>query len=267
MATAGFIGCGNMGGALASAAAKAIGGKFILLSDFIKEKADSLAEEISANSSDNLTIAENCQYIFLGVKPQVIFDTIKEIAPVLKKRKSRFVVVSMAAGISIDATENAFGFDLPIIRIMPNTPAQVGKGVILYSCTENVDESEIADFEKIFSCAGITDKIDEKLIDAASALSGCGPAFVYLFIEALSDGAVLCGLPREKALTYAAETVKGAAEMVLKSGKHPGELKDNVCSPGGTTIEGVRALEEGSFRADSISAVVKAYEKTLKLKK
>ncbi len=267
MITAGFIGTGNMGGALASAAAKSIGGKYILLSDFMKEKADTLAEKISAHSSDNKTIAENCQYIFLGVKPQVIFDTIKEIAPVLKKRKDRFIIVSMAAGISIEAIEKAFGFSVPIIRIMPNTPAQVGKGVILYSCTDEIAKGEIADFEKIFEFAGITDKINEKLIDAASALSGCGPAFVYLFIEALSDGAVLCGLPRDKALTYAAETVKGAAEMVLKSGKHPAELKDNVCSPGGTTIEGVRALEDGSFRADSISAVVKAYEKTLKLKK
>ncbi len=267
MITAGFIGCGNMGGALASAAAKSIGGKYILLSDFMKDKADALAAKLSAHSEDNKTIAENCKYIFLGVKPQVIFDTIKEIAPILRKRKDRFVVVSMAAGISIEAILKAFGVEIPVIRIMPNTPASVGKGVILYTHTPDVAEDEIAEFKEIFRLAGITDGIDEKLIDAASALSGCGPAFVYLFIEALSDGAVLCGLPRDKALLYAAETVKGAAEMVLKSGKHPAELKDNVCSPGGTTIEGVRALEEGSFRADSMGAVVKAYEKTLKLKK
>lgn len=268
MITAGFIGCGNMGGALASAAAKAIGGKYILLSDFMKDKADALAAKISAHSSDNKTIAENCKYIFLGVKPQVIFDTIKEIAPILRKRKEdRYVIVSMAAGISIEAILKAFGVEVPVIRIMPNTPVQVGKGVILYSHTPDVTSEEIAEFEEIFRLAGITDAIDEKLIDAASALSGCGPAFAYLFIEALSDGAVLCGLPRDKALLYAAETAKGAAEMVLKSGKHPAELKDNVCSPGGTTIEGVRALEEGSFRADSMGAVVKAYEKTLKLKK
>lgn len=267
MLTAGFIGCGNMGGALASAAAKAIGGKNIFLSDFIEEKAERLAEELFANKSDNKTIAENCKYIFLGVKPQVIFDTIKEIAPTLKRRKDRYIVVSMAAGISIEAIEKAFGFNAPVIRIMPNTPAQVGKGVILYSCDDEISVKEREEFEEIFSKAGITDRISEHLIDAASAVSGCGPAFVYLFIEALADGGVLCGLPREKALSYAAETVKGAAEMVIKSGKHPGELKDNVCSPGGTTIEGVKALEMGAFRATTVNAVSKAYDKTLRLKK
>ena len=267
MFTAGFIGCGNMGGSLASAAAKAIGGKNVFLSDFIGEKAESLAEELFANKSDNKTIAENCKYIFLGVKPQVIFDTIKEIAPTLKRRKDRYIVVSMAAGISIEAIEKAFGFNPPGIRIMPNTPAQVGKGVILYSCDDEITVKEREEFEEIFSKAGITDRIPEHLIDAASAVSGCGPAFVYLFIEALADGGVLCGLPREKALSYAAETVKGAAEMVIRSGKHPGELKDNVCSPGGTTIEGVKALEMGAFRATTVNAVSKAYEKTLRLKK
>lgn len=267
MFTAGFIGCGNMGGALASAAAKAIGGENVFLSDFLKEKASALAEKISANASDNASIAKNCKYIFLGVKPQVIFSTISEIAPLLKERKDRFVVVSMAAGISISAVKEAFGFNLPVIRIMPNTPASVGKGIILYSFGEEIKKEENGEFLQIFSQAGLCDRIDEKLIDGASALSGCGPAFVYLFIEALADGGVLCGLPRDKALSYAANTVLGAAEMVIETKKHPGELKDAVCSPGGTTIEGVRALEEGSFRANSINAVVKAYEKTLKLKK
>ena len=267
MYTAGFIGCGNMGGALASAATKAIGGKNVFLSDFLEEKAISLSRETGANKSSNEDIAKNCKYIFLGVKPQVIFGTISEIAPVLKSRNDRFIVVSMAAGISIGAIKEAFGFEVPVIRIMPNTPAAVGKGVILYSLDSTITKDEEKEFCEIFSLAGITDNIDEKLIDAASALSGCGPAFVYLFIEALSDGAVDCGLPRDKALSYAANTVLGAAQMVIESGKHPGELKDNVCSPGGTTIEGVRALEDGGFRANAMNAIIKAYEKTLKLKK
>lgn len=267
MFTAGFIGCGNMGGALASAAAKAIGGERVSLSDFLEEKAASLSIGTGAHKSSNEEIAKNCKYIFLGVKPQVIFNTISEISPVLKNRSDRFVVVSMAAGISIGSIKEAFGFEIPVIRIMPNTPASVGKGIILYSFGDEITDDEEKEFCKIFSLAGITDKIDEKLIDGASALSGCGPAFVYLFIEALADGAVDCGLPRDKALSYAANTVIGAAQMVIESGKHPGVLKDAVCSPGGTTIEGVRALEEGGLRSSAMNAVIKAYEKTLKLKK
>ena len=267
MYTAGFIGCGNMGGALAGAAAKAIGGKNVFLSDFIEEKAASLSLETGANKSSNEDIAKNCKYIFLGVKPQVIFGTISEISPLLKSRNDRYIVVSMAAGISIGAIKEAFGFEVPVIRIMPNTPASVGKGVILYSLDGKTTKDEEKEFCEIFSLAGITDKLDEKLIDAASAVSGCGPAFAYLFIEALADGAVDCGLPRDKALSYAANTVLGAAQMVIDSKKHPGELKDAVCSPGGTTIEGVRALEDGGFRANAMNAIIKAYEKTLKLKK
>lgn len=267
MFTAGFIGCGNMGGTLASAAAKALGGKRIFVSDFIRAKAEALCAETSANLSSNEEIALKCRFIFLGVKPQVMEQTVSEIAPVLKERTDRFIVVSMAAGISIEAIEKMLGFNAPVIRIMPNTPAAVGKGVILYSCDDEIFHKEKEDFEEIFKEAGIVDRIDQKLIDAASALSGCGPAFVYLFIESLADGAVSCGLPRDKALCYAANTVKGAAEMVLKTEKHPGELKDNVCSPGGTTIEGVKALEDGLFRGTTMDAVIKAYEKTLKLKK
>jgi len=267
MFTVGFIGCGNMGGSIARAAAKALDPKRVFLSDAVTDKAKALSEEILAHPSTNQYIAENCKFIFLGVKPQVIGETIKEIAPILKKRKDRFIIVSMAAGISVSAIENAFSFNVPVIRIMPNTPVAVGKGVTLYSCDNEITFKETEEFEEIFKLAGIIDRIPEGLIDSASALSGCGPAFVYLFIEALADGGVLCGLPRDKALTYAAETVKGAAEMVLRTEKHPGELKDAVCSPGGTTIEGVKALEMGAFRANAINAVTKAYEKTLKLKK
>ena len=267
MYTAGFIGCGNMGGALCSAAAKAIGGNRVYASDFIKEKAKDLCTKIGANESTNEHIAKNCKYIFLGVKPQVMEQTVKEIAPFLKERQDRFIIVTMAAGLSISAITAMLRFDAPVIRIMPNTPASVGSGVILYCFENSITDDEQKEFAEIFSFAGIIDRIDEKLIDAASAVSGCGPAFVYLFIEALADGGVMCGLPRDKALSYAANTLKGAAEMVIKTSAHPGELKDAVCSPGGTTIEGVRALEEGSFRADSMNAVIKAYEKTLKLKK
>lgn len=267
MFKAGFIGCGNMGGALATAVSNAIAPTEISLSDFIDEKAQELSEKTGAAVSDNETIARNCKYIFLGVKPQVMEQTAKEIAPFLKGRKDRFIIVSMAAGLSIDAIQKMLGSDCPVIRIMPNTPVSVGMGVVLYTESSTVTVAEEEEFESLLKYAGIVNQIPESMIDAASALSGCGPAFAYLFIEALADGGVLCGLPREKALLFAAETVKGAAEMIIKTGKHPAQLKDNVCSPGGTTIEGVKALEEGSFRGDSMNAVVKAYEKTLKLKK
>ena len=267
MVTAGFIGCGNMGGALCRSAAKAVGGKNIYASDFFFEKADALCREIGAQASSNEEIAKNCSYIFLGVKPQVIESTISEISSLLKNRTDKFTVVSMAAGVSTDAIRKMLGFNCPVIRIMPNTPCSIGEGVILYSPYDTITDEEVKEFESIFSCAGIVDKIPEKLIDAASAVSGCGPAFSYLFIEALSDGGVDCGLPRDKALLYAAQTLKGAAQMVIETKMHPGILKDAVCSPGGTTIEGVRALEEGGLRGSAMNAVIKAYEKTLALKK
>ena len=150
---------------------------------------------------------------------------------------------------------------------MPNTPCAVGEGIILYSSDKDVSVLDAEEFRSIFRKAGIVDKIPEALIDAAGCISGCGPAFAYLFVEAIADGGVNCGLPRDKALRYAAQTVLGAAKTVLSSGKHPGELKDAVCSPGGTTIEGVRALEEGSFRASSMGAVTASFKKTLKMKK
>ena len=134
-------------------------------------------------------------------------------------------------------------------------------------CGRGVSRAQLDACKAILAPAGLVDEIDEKLIDAASCVSGCGPAFAYLFMEALADGGVACGLPREQALRYAAQMVAGSAEMVLQSGRHPGQLKDAVCSPGGTTIQGVRALEANGFRSAAMEAVLAAYEKTLKLGK
>jgi len=259
----GFIGTGNMGGTLLKVCAKSIGGENIYASDYFREKASEAAEEANAHLSTNEEIAENCKYIFLGVKPHLLGGVIEEIVPALKRREDRFILVSMAAGTSTGKITAMCKEEFPIIRIMPNTPCGVGSGVILYSTAGDVKVSEIEEFEKILQPAGIIDPINESLIDAASAVSGCGPAFVYMFIEALADGGVHCGLPREKALSYAAQTVMGAAKTVLETNLHPGALKDAVTSPGGTTIAGVRALEEGSFRASAMNSVIKAYEKTL----
>ncbi len=257
-----FIGCGNMGGALARAASGEV-----VLYDKNEAVARALAEKTGAELVHSAkAAAERADFLFLGVKPNVLTAVIEELLPTLKNLKC--TLVSMAAGVSIASIEEALGdVSLPIIRIMPNTPAAVGEGMILVSHNRLVTHGNILDFLECMKGAGTFDFIDEKLIDAASALSGCGPAFVYMFIEALADGAVKCGLPRDKALLYAEATVRGAAGLALKTKSHPGALKDAVCSPGGTTIEGVAALEEGGFRGTVMSAVSAAYEKTLKLGK
>jgi pyrroline-5-carboxylate reductase len=159
------------------------------------------------------------------------------------------------------------GGNYPIIRIMPNIPASVGAGMILYTGNRFVENEDYEEFTKILEKAGMLDKIDEAKIDAASAISGCGPAFVFMFIDALADGGVRCGLPRDKALMYAAETVFGSAKMIVDTKEHPGKLKDAVCSPSGSTIEGVLSLENASFRADIINAVSRSYERTVELGK
>lgn len=264
---AGFIGAGNMGGALAIAACKSVNASRIVLADHDRQKAEALAENCNCVAADNATVAGESTYIFLGVKPQVLPELLEEIAPVLAARTDRFVLVTMAAGTSMEAILNGVNGDYPVIRIMPNTPAVIGEGMILYATNEFVLPDEEQAFLSLMSAAGCLDKLDEKLIDAGSAVSGCGPAFAYLFIEALADGGVECGLPRDKALRFAAQTVLGAAEMILCTGKHPGELKDAVCSPGGTTIAGVHALEDGAFRSTAMDAVTSAYNRTKELAK
>ena len=256
-----------MGGALAQAVAKTVPTDQIALCDSNAAKTKELAEQCGAVSVLLQELATESRFIFLGVKPQgfeALFDTLR---PILTARTDRFVLITMAAGLSLDAVAKMSGAQVPIIRIMPNTPVSVGEGMILYAVNEAVTEKDLEQFLAALSKAGKLDAIAEDKIDAASALSGCGPAFVYLFAEALADGAVECGLTRDKANLYAAQTLLGAATLLLESGKHPGELKDAVCSPGGTTIAGVHALEESAFRSASMNAVTAAYEKTLKLKK
>ena len=262
----GFIGAGNMGGALATAAAKAVGGECLLLADANAEKAQALADALGAAVADNATVAAQCDYIFLGVKPQMMEDMLAALRPALDTRTEKPVLISMAAGLSVACIKGWSG-DLPVIRIMPNTPVAVGDGMILYTACDGVTARQKEAFVTMMARAGRLDEIPEKLIDAGSCVSGCGPAFAYLFIEALADGGVECGLPRAQALDYAAQTVLGAAKMVLETGRHPGALKDAVCSPGGTTIAGVHALEAGGFRSLSMDAVTAAYERTLELKK
>ena len=258
----GFIGCGNMGGALARALSKSTND--ILIADFSKQS-ELLAQELGCQYGTNQDAVTKCERIFLGVKPQMMADVLQPLQAALAERKP--LLITMAAGIEIQKIEQLAGTSLPVIRIMPNTPVAVGKGMILYCRNELVSDEVLSDFLKDMEFSGKLDALDEHLIDAACSLSGCGPAFMYMFIEALADAAVACGLPRARAITYAAATMAGAAEMVLSSGKHPGLLKDEVCSPGGSTIAGVMALENGGFRAAAMNAVCDAFAKNQKLGK
>ena len=257
----GFIGVGNMGGALVRAARRRLEGGQILLANRTEAKAAALAKELGASLSNNRTIAGNADYVFLGVKPQMMRDLLAEIGPELRIRKDRFVLVSMAAGRSVADIQAMAGGDYPVLRIMPNTPCSIGEGMVLYTPGPGVTEAEVQVFLEAMAGAGRFSPIPEKLMDAGSAVAGCGPAFVDLFVEALADGGVACGLPRAQALEFAAQMVLGSARLLLESGKHPGELKDAVCSPGGTTIQGVRKLEEAGFRGAVMNAVIAACEK------
>ncbi|MBO4361131.1 MAG: pyrroline-5-carboxylate reductase [Eubacteriaceae bacterium] len=262
--TFGFIGCGNMGGTLAACAARATDPKSILVNDKDTGKALGLQERCGVTSVGIAELARQADMIFLGVKPQMMEDMLGEIKDILASRKDRFVLVSMAAGLTTADIKRMAG-DYPVIRIMPNLAASVGEGMILF-CSDGATQEELEVFTEVMSRAGILSPLDEKLIDAASAVSGCGPAFVCMFIEALADGAVRCGLARDKAMLFAQQTVIGTAKVLMETGQHPGALKDAVCSPAGTTIEGVLTLEDAGFRSAVSEAVISAYEKTLKLK-
>ena len=261
----GFIGAGNMGGALANALVKKISPSDVMLYDKDCIKAQNLAESLGCVFKDLKALLKECDVIFLGVKPQNLNDLVQEIKCDVDAREVKPVFVSMLAGVEIKKLTSLLG-ECPVIRIMPNIPVSVGGGMILLSKNELVCEKVLSAFISDMELSGEIDIIDEKLIDCASAVSGCGPAFVSLFIEALADGGVRAGLSRDKALLYASQTLLGTA-LLVKDGLHPAVLKDRVCSPGGTTIAGVEALEQGAFRSTVINAVTSAYEKTLKIGK
>ena len=258
----GFIGCGNMGGAIAKALS--ISTKDIALADR-SGKGKILADQLGITYSDNATIAANCERIFLGVKPHMMKDCLAKLQTSFAERKP--LLITMAAGLEIQQIEQFAGTRLPVIRIMPNTPTAIGKGVIQYCCNDLVEEDVLADWLADMAPCGLLDALDESLIDAASAVSGSGPAYMYVFLEALADGAVACGVPRAKAYEYAAMTMIGSTEMYLKTKTHPGTLKDAVCSPGGSTIAGLRAMEEGGFRSAAMEGVIATFRRNKELGK
>ena len=258
----GFIGCGNMGGSIARALSRNT--KDIAVTDR-SGKAKVLASELGISYSDNAAIAAECDRIFLAVKPHMMKDMLLPLRETLARRKP--LLITMAAGLEMEKIEEFAGVRLPVIRIMPNTPTSVGKGVIPYCTNDLVDGEILMDWRKDMDKCGLLDPLEERLMDAASALSGSGPAYLYLMLEAMADGAVACGLPRAKALDYAAMTMAGAAEIYLSTHQHPGALKDAVCSPGGSTIAGIRVLEERGFRGAAMDCVCAAFEKNKELGK
>lgn len=258
----GFIGCGNMGGAIARALSKTT--IDIAVSDR-SGKAKALAAELGISYADNATIAQGCDRIFIAVKPHMVQGVLAPLQETLAQRKP--LLISMAAGLEISRIEEFAGTSLPVIRIMPNTPTAIGQGVIEFCRNNLVTDELLADWLSDMRFCGLLDSLDEGLMDAASALSGSGPAYMYIFMEALADGAVACGLPRAKAMEYAAMTMVGAAQMYLQTKNHPGALKDAVCSPGGSTIAGIRALEQHGFRGAAMDCVIATFQKNKELGK
>lgn len=274
MKKAAFIGVGNMGGALARAACRAVGPDQVVLCNRTQSKAEALAEELGcsavAGAAEAVWAAE---YLFLGVKPSGMRPLLEDLAPQLRDRHrvgEDKVVVSMAAGLTIEDMRPHLagsGYYVPVVRVMPNTCVAVGQGMTALCAGAGVDGGQLQGVEELLSATGKVERIPEELMDQFSAVAGCGPAFVYPYIEALADGGVMAGLPRKQAMEYAAQMVLGAAAMVLESGKHPGLLKDEVCSPGGSTIAGVAELERGGLRAAAINAVLAAYRRGTELGK
>ncbi len=226
---------------------------------------DYVAEEYGIEiTNDNKKVAAESDILFLAVKPYIYQGVVAEIKSSVRENT---IVVTIAAGITIDTIKNAFGFNVKVIRSMPNTPALVGEGMSVLSPNEFVTADELASVKELFESFGETEVLAEGLMDAVPGVSGSAPAFVYMFIEAMADGAVQQGLPRDKAYKLAAQTVKGSAKMVLETGSHPAELKDAVCTPAGTTIAGVAALEQTGMRNSVIQAVNACTERAKELSK
>ena len=255
----GFIGCGNMGGAIAKALSLAT--HDIVLTDR-SGKGRALAQNLGVHYG-SLEEAAGCDRVFLGVKPQGMAAVLGELTPVFQKKKP--VLISMAAGLSTERICSMAGGNLPVIRIMPNTPVAVGKGVILYCCNELVAPEVLNDVLHDLAGAGLLEPVAEENMDAACSVCGCGPAFAYLFLEAMAAGGTALGIAPEDALRYAAATISGAAEMAAVTGEDPMALCRAVCSPGGSTIEGVKVLQARQLREIVTDCIAASYRRNKEL--
>lgn len=261
----GFIGCGNMakamiGGIIASELVEA---KNIIASDSYLKGLEDSREKYGINiTQDNKEVVSNSDVVFLAIKPNMYEAVIKEISEVTKENT---IIVTIAPGKTLAKIGEAFGKDVKVLRTMPNTPALVGAGVTAICPNESIIKEELEMLKSIIGTFSLVEEIEEKLFDAVVSVSGSSPAYVFMFIEAMADAAVMQGMPRDKAYRFAAQSVMGSAKMVLETQKHPGELKDMVCSPGGTTIEAVAVLEEKGLRTAIIEAMKACGEKSSKM--
>lgn len=256
-----MCGAGNMGKAMLNGiiGSGLIAPKNVFVFDTNTEVTAALKKELGINVAISAgDLVKKCDAVIFALKPYVIGNVLDEV----KAQVGKTIIISIAAGVTIERLSNHLNKTAKIIRVMPNTPALVGEGMAALAPNDKVTQAEAEAANAVFNSFGKAELVEEEMIDVVCGLSGSGPAFVYMFIEALADGAVLEGMPRAMAYKFAAQTVLGSAKMVLETGEHPGKLKDNVSSPGGTTIEGVAALEEKGFRSAAIDAVVAATEKS-----
>lgn len=266
------IGVGMMGGALMRAVVSVVGGQNLVVSDGTSSKAAEFAQATGCQAAtSNGEAVSAAEVIFLAVKPNMIQTVVQEVAPLLAGK----TVVSMAAGLKLatiremyrSALSTASGPDSSVewVRIMPNLPAVVGEGMVALCGLAETCSATLSTVEALLAAAGRVEVVEERLMDAVTAISGSGPAYGFIFIEALADAAVKLGMPRQQAYIYAAQTLKGAAAMQLETGRHPADLKDGVCSPAGTTIAAVEALEQKGFRSSIMAAATAAYNRSVEL--
>lgn len=263
----GFIGAGKMATALAAGLinAKFTSATKIVASDVYSAAVDHFVVKTGASGAvSNLDVVKASQVVVLSVKPHQMASVLSEIAPAIT---DQHLVISIAAGIKLAAIVEKLGATRRVVRVMPNTPCLVGASASGFAIGGGATTEDAQQVEALLKTVGISYRVDEKLLDAVTGLSGSGPAYVYAIIEALSDGGVRVGLPREVATKLAAQTLLGAAKMVLETNEHPGALKDAVTSPGGTTIAGLHALELGSLRGTLMNAVVAATQRATELGK
>lgn len=259
----GFIGTGNMGGAIAKAIAEKIGGQSVILNNRTIEKAKKLADTIGADIGSVEDVMACSEYIVLGVKPQGLGELLSDIK---KYVKEEHIFVTMAAGKTIDYISECLEKEVPVIRIMPNMPVKIGEGVTLASHNKRVSFEKYEEFAQVMEKSGVIDLMEENMIDKAMSVSGCGPAYVYMMIEALRDGAINLGIEKDKAQMYAIRTMYGSVKLLLETNEDVSKLRESICSPGGTTIEGVNVLKDKNFDKAISDCLEAAYKKCEKLK-